>query len=184
MGTALEDGDSAPGQVLLVGTPVTWTYLVTNHGNVAVTFTLSDDHGTAPAGDDFTPVYVDGDVNHNGKFDPGETWLYTSATAVTYTARAGQYVNAVTLTTTQPDGTTLTRRERSFHFGATMPLVLVKSVNAANPLAPTSHPIARSVSGYRFFATVAPSTTTCRFARTSSSLKSAPLVTPQLRIVR
>ncbi len=48
-------------------------------------------------------------MNGNGLLDPGETWLYTSADVVPYAAAPGQYVNVVTLTTTAPDGTTLTR---------------------------------------------------------------------------
>ena len=43
--TPIEDGDTAPGQILLVGTPLVWTYLVTNTGNVALTIALSDDFG-------------------------------------------------------------------------------------------------------------------------------------------
>jgi Ca2+-binding RTX toxin-like protein len=137
--TAAEDADAAPGVIVAVGRPVVWTYLATNTGNVALTIGLRDDAGTGATGDDFTPRFVDGDTNANGRLDPGETWLYTSAGVVTYTAAVGQYANGVTLTTTAPDGTTVTRRELSFHLGVATPLELVKAVNAANPLAPTQY---------------------------------------------
>ena len=135
--TAAEDADAAPGVLVLVGTAVVWTYLATNTGNIALAIGLSDDAGTSEAADDFAPRFVDGDTNANGLLDPGETWLYTSDG--TYTATAGQYANSVTLTTTAPDRTTLTRRERSFHIGVAAPLELVKAVNAADPLAPTQY---------------------------------------------
>ena len=135
----VEDADAAPGMIVAVGAPVVWTYLVTNRGSVAVTPSLRDDHGTLELDDDFAPRLVDGDVNGNGKLDPGETWLYTSDGVAGYLAVEGQYGNVVTLTTTLPDGTTLTKRERSFHFGALAPLELVKSVNPVDPLAPTPY---------------------------------------------
>ena len=137
--TVEEDADAAPGLIVIAGTPVVWTYLVTNTGNIAVTVALRDDAGSAVATDDFTPLLVDGDANGNGKLDPGETWLYTSAGVVTYVSKAGQYVNVATLTATGPDGTPTTQRERSHHFGATTPLELVKSVNPVDPFTPTSY---------------------------------------------
>jgi hypothetical protein len=138
--SATEDGDTAPGLLVPVGTPIVWTYLVTNSGNIGVSVGLKDDFGTqGVTADDFSPRYVSGDTNGNGKVDPGERWLYTSVNVVTYAAHAGQYVNAVTLTTTAPDGTTLTVRERSFHFGTLTSLELVKSVAPLDPSAPTPY---------------------------------------------
>ena len=137
--TAEEDADAAPGQILLVGTPVVWTYLVTNTGNIALTVALRDDAGTLAPGDDFTPAVVDGDVNGNGRLDPEETWLYTSTGVRPYNAQLGQYVNVATLTTTPPDGTTLTKRARSFHLGVDVPLDLVKAIDPDDPFEPSSY---------------------------------------------
>jgi hypothetical protein len=97
------------------------------------------DAGTAATGDDFAPRYVSGDTNANGKVDPGEVWLYTSAGVRAHTVAPGQYVNTAVLSAKAPDGSSITRRERSHHFGVTAPLVLVKSVNAADESAPTPY---------------------------------------------
>ena len=52
---------------------------------------LVDDNGTPNnAADDFTPVYVSGDTNLNGKLDPGEVWLYQRDR---HRAVLGQYTN-------------------------------------------------------------------------------------------
>ena len=74
---------------LAVGTNVVWTYLLTNTGTVPSTITsFKDDAGTPGiTGDDFEPKYVSGDANSNHLVDPGETWLYTSSTVVTYHVR-------------------------------------------------------------------------------------------------
>ena len=67
--TALEDGNTAPGQILPIGTPVVWTYRVLNTGNIALVVSLNDDFGTAAnAADDFTPVGV-----LSGGFNVGDT---------------------------------------------------------------------------------------------------------------
>ena len=57
------------------GTPVTYTYSVTNPGDTPLTVSLDDDK--LPA----LQCLVDhtGDTNSNNKLDPGETWLYTCA---------------------------------------------------------------------------------------------------------
>ncbi|MEM9219128.1 MAG: SdrD B-like domain-containing protein, partial [Cyanobacteria bacterium P01_F01_bin.150] len=67
------------------GADVTFTYEVTNTGNVA--FNLSDivvvdDDGTpGNTADDFTPQLVNSsDVNGDNVLSPGETWLYKSQT--------------------------------------------------------------------------------------------------------
>src|SRR5262249_6747113 len=56
--TTLEDGDTAPGQSLLVGTNLVFTYLVTNTGQTdLVNPVVMDDAGTPGiAGDDFVAV--------------------------------------------------------------------------------------------------------------------------------
>ena len=62
------DADTAPGPEIPEGAPVTWTYNVTNTGNVAIKSpTIVDDQGV-------TPTFVGGDTNANTDIDPGETW--------------------------------------------------------------------------------------------------------------
>ncbi len=73
----------AQGPNLLVGDTATFTYVVTNTGNVALkNVTVSDDQGVAV-------TFVDGDTNNNSLLDVNETWTYTGSTIVT----AGQYTN-------------------------------------------------------------------------------------------
>lgn len=76
--------------VLSVGDTVTWTYNVTNTGNVALdNIQISDDAGSdGVLGDDITPTavlsgsYNIGDTDNFGVFDPGETWVYTASGTV------------------------------------------------------------------------------------------------------
>ncbi|WP_353931014.1 SdrD B-like domain-containing protein [Okeanomitos corallinicola TIOX110] len=70
---------------IAAGANVTFTYTVSNTGNVAFTANqviVTDDNGTAGhTGDDFTPTLVaSSDVNSDGILSAGETWTYTSAT--------------------------------------------------------------------------------------------------------
>ena len=81
-----EDADTAPGIELAVGDPITWTYEVTNPGNILIRdVTLADDQGLVPAlvgGDD-------GDL----ELEPGETWIYEA----TSTAAPGAHLNIATV---------------------------------------------------------------------------------------
>ncbi|MEQ9542261.1 MAG: hypothetical protein RIU46_36235, partial [Deltaproteobacteria bacterium] len=70
---------------IAAGTDVTFTYEVTNTGNVGFSTSdviVSDDNGTvSDTSDDFIPSLVDfTDVGSDGILSPGETWLYSSAT--------------------------------------------------------------------------------------------------------
>lgn len=108
--TSIEDANTQPGKELLVGTTATWTYLLTNTGNAAVTVSsVRDDNGTPTnLADDFTPAQVTvslrgvsynaGDTNHNSLLDVGESWLFSATTTV----RAGAYRNTATTGATQP----------------------------------------------------------------------------------
>jgi PKD repeat protein len=76
----LTDGDEAdapPGPSVVIGTPLTWTYVVNNAGNVALTeVAVHDDRGIVPA-------YRSGDTDGDGALDPGEAWIYeANGTAV------------------------------------------------------------------------------------------------------
>ena len=135
--TAAEDADDVLNpRKLVFGTPVVWTYLVTNPGSAPLTITsLVDDHGTATTADDFSPRYVSGDADNDGRLDPNEMWLYTSAGVVSFLAETSPYGNTATVT-----AGTVTDTDRAFLVG-TEEVVLVglqKAVNAANPLAPTA----------------------------------------------
>ena len=82
-----QDADAAPGVLIPVGDPVTWTYTVTNPGNVPIkNLTVTDDQGVVP-------TFVDGDTDSDTELDPGETWTYEA----TATAVAGQYTNVATV---------------------------------------------------------------------------------------
>ncbi len=89
------DADNPPGPSVVVGSTVTWTYVVTNTGNVPLAnVTVTDDQAGV------TPVYQGGDTNTNNLLDLTETWTYQA----TGTAVAGQYANIGTVTGFYPQG--------------------------------------------------------------------------------
>ena len=142
--TVYEEGDTTAQELYLdVGTAVTWTYLVTNSGNSSLSgIKITDTSGS------FTPKYLSGDTNNNGKLDPGETWLYTSNGVTSYSVVAGQYLSSATVTGTDVHlGTTVTSTDPSDHFGAINQLVVTKAVNAANPWSPTAYELAQAAPG-------------------------------------
>ena len=65
---------------LAPGAPVTWTYLVTNTGNVpfakASVVVTDNQPGVTPAPELNGSGFVVGDTNDNNILDPGETWTY------------------------------------------------------------------------------------------------------------
>ena len=81
---------------MAAGSTVTFTYVVTDTGNVPVSgVVVRDDNGTpANPADDFNPTFSGGDTNTNGLLDTTETWTYTA----TATALAGQQTNVGTVT--------------------------------------------------------------------------------------
>jgi len=83
-----EDADQPTGPLLPVGSEVTWTYVVTNPGDVPIlNVDVTDDQGALP-------VFQGGDANGDDLLDPGETWTYEA----TGTVELGQYENLSTAT--------------------------------------------------------------------------------------
>lgn len=91
------DGTDNQCPDILQGSTVTWTYHVTNPGNVPLSnIVVTDDNGT-PLNllDDFTATAVMsggfnvGDTNQNNLLDSNETWEFTA----TGTAGTGEYAN-------------------------------------------------------------------------------------------
>lgn len=113
------DAEAAPGPLVGVGAPVTWTYRVTNSSNVAVDFTLVDDNGTpALSGDDATVC--------GGHLAAGaqQTCVKNG------TAAAGQYANTARVTVTPPGGLApLTAQDTSHYFGVVPGVEIVKYTN-------------------------------------------------------
>jgi uncharacterized repeat protein (TIGR01451 family) len=94
------DYSGGSGPLVPVGSTVTWTYNVTNTGNVPLGgVVVTDDRGFSPS-----PVlsggFNVGDADGDGLLDPGETWAYT-ATGI---ATAGQSVVTATVTATPAGG--------------------------------------------------------------------------------
>jgi len=63
----------------------TYTYEVTNEGNVSLTgVTVTDDNATpGNTGDDFNPAYLSGDSDGDGELDVDETWIYEATREIT-----------------------------------------------------------------------------------------------------
>jgi uncharacterized repeat protein (TIGR01451 family) len=128
------DHATAPGAVVRQGTTVTWTYTVTNPGNVALgSVVVRDDAGTpANTADDLTPSFVSGDANGNNRLDVGETWSYQA----TGTATTGQYGNVGSATgnpvtsngTDLPGLTDPTDTDTDFYFGVRSTIDIQKTV--------------------------------------------------------
>ena len=83
-----EDADDPPGPTIPVGGPVTWTYVVTNPGNVPIRdVTVVDDKGVVPRSPAATPTAT-----------ANSTPARPGPTRPTGTAGPGQYENTATVT--------------------------------------------------------------------------------------
>ena len=130
-----QDADTPTGPVLAVGSTATFTYQVTNTGNVALAnVAVVDDNGTPGVpGDDFSPSFTGGDVNSNSLLDLGETWTYSANHVVT----AGQYTNIGKVTGQSSVGQTVTDTDPANHFGAAPAIDIEKLVNGQDADTPT-----------------------------------------------
>ena len=113
------------------GSTVTFTYVVTDTGNVPLANVVATDDKLGPI-TSFT-----GDSNGNGLLDTTETWTYT-ATAI---AVAGQQINIGTVIANDannPPGTTVTAVDPANYFGDTIPTadLQVTITNGATTLVP------------------------------------------------
>lgn len=83
-----DDANTAPGLELDADDPLTFTYEVSNPGNILIRdVVLVDDQG-------LVPVFIGGDGGVIGELEPGETWTYEA----TSTAVAGTHTNIATVT--------------------------------------------------------------------------------------
>jgi hypothetical protein len=104
-----EDANEAPGPFVSPGSNITWTYNVTNIGNVTFTssnISVTDNDSTV------IPVYVSGDTNNDGNLESGETWVYSA----NGTAIVGQYANTGRATIMY-NGTKLYFEDPSHYYG-------------------------------------------------------------------
>ncbi|HWM92233.1 MAG TPA: hypothetical protein VN493_15820 [Thermoanaerobaculia bacterium] len=105
-----QDVAAAPGPALAVGSPVTWKYLVTNTGEVALNdVKVTDDKGVA----------VSCPKTSLGK---GESMTCTGQG----TAQACQYTNQGKATGTAATGVPLEATDTSWYFGLTYPAIKIK----------------------------------------------------------
>ncbi|MCP3999122.1 MAG: LamG domain-containing protein, partial [bacterium] len=105
-----EDADTPTGPEILVGDPVTWTYVVTNTGGVAFELddvVVTDDQGLVPVLDSAS------DVGGDEILSPGEQWLFEASGF----AVAGQYTNVGTVTGATPTGWQVSDSDPSNYFG-------------------------------------------------------------------
>ncbi|MEM7127859.1 MAG: choice-of-anchor E domain-containing protein [Chloroflexota bacterium] len=126
-----QDADSVTGPLVAAGGQVTWTYVITNTGNVTLTnIGLTDDVlGLIGAAN-----FIGSDQNSDGLLSVNESWTYqTTGTAIT-----GQYTNTGTVTGDAPNvsvgpgmTTTLTVSDTdpSHYFGVSPSIELEKATN-------------------------------------------------------
>jgi hypothetical protein len=106
-----QDANTAPGPEIPVGSTVTWSYEVTNTGNVALSnLQVTDDKGVAVSCPKTT-------------LQAGESMTCTGSGK----AQACQYQNLGTVTGKTPGGQTLTDSDPSHYFGKTYPAIDVET---------------------------------------------------------
>lgn len=111
-----ENADAPPGPIIAAGAPVTWTYILTNTGDVILTSVAVTDSASG-----VTPVYVSGD-NGDGQLAPDEIWTYQATGA----AIIGQYTNLGVGSGVDPYSNVITAADRSHYFGLLSEINLIK----------------------------------------------------------
>lgn len=117
-----EDADTAPGPQIVAGDLVTWTYVVTNTGNITLANVSVTDNvpGVVPSLDPST------DVNNDLLLSPNEAWTFTA----TGTSQPAQYQNIGAVTADVPDtNETVTDDDPSHYFGGTASIGVDKTVD-------------------------------------------------------
>ena len=117
-----EDADTAPGPLVEVGDPVTWTYVVTNTGNVALDPVVVTDDQLGTIACPATTLAVGADM---------------TCTATGGTAIPGQYENVAIATGTPPAGPDVTDTDLSHYFGAAPAVDIEKLTNGEDADLPT-----------------------------------------------
>jgi hypothetical protein len=123
---------------ILTGEDVTWTYTVTNPGNIALSnVVVTDDNGTpGDTTDDFTANYVSGDTDNDGKLDTNETWIFSYTGA----AGTGEYTNIASVTADwafgESSGSVGPVSESDCYFGANPDLTIVKLTDGTDNQCP------------------------------------------------
>ncbi|MGD8586005.1 MAG: hypothetical protein PVJ75_11690, partial [Chloroflexota bacterium] len=121
------DADDPPGPYILAGDSVTWTFMVTNNGNVVLNnVTITDDGGTpGDLGDDHTCDFAE--------LLPG----HTKSCQKSALAQTGQFANSAVATGTPPGGLPdVGDADDSHYFGSTPSIVLEKRTNGFDVSAP------------------------------------------------
>ncbi len=129
-GPAVSIVKTAPGgdgATLLAGSLVTWTYSVTNPGNVPLANVDVSDSDAA-----LSPAFQSGDTDGDGLLDADETWVYEASGTVT----AGVYSNVGTVDADFTDdlGATeqVTASDAASYFGATPAVSIDKTTNGSD----------------------------------------------------
>ena len=114
-----DDANYAPGPNIAPGDPVTWTYVLTNSGNITVSGVLVTD--SEPG---ISPAYLSGD-NGNGLLEPGESWTFSA----TGTARIGPYLNVGTVNGVDSYNQSVSDSDPAYYFGPDPAIKIEKLVN-------------------------------------------------------
>lgn len=116
-----DDADQPTGPLIAVGSPVTWTYIITNTGNVILNpVTVTDNMG----------VVVD---CLKTTLQPQESMFCRGFG----TATEGQYANIGTVTGIPPSGPPVTDTDPSHYFGVSAAIVIKKYTNGEDADTPT-----------------------------------------------
>jgi hypothetical protein len=125
-----DDADLPTGPYVPLGEAVTWTYVVTNPGDLPLSSVIvSDDSGVtigSPSGDD----------NNDGILDTTEIWTYSASG----TAAEDQYANIGSVSATPPFGADVTASDPSHYFGSNPSIAIDVATNGPGVSPPTDGP--------------------------------------------